>query len=219
MTNTSLIEHVLQSLIFIHAALGGIALLAGLVALSSTKGRTTHKKTGRIFYYALLSSALIAMLVTLMPNHTSPFFFCISLLTLYLLISGKRSLMMKSSEHSLTTDRILAVMIIITGLGMIMYPVFLYARINIILLVFGLVSCVFGLLDLFVYRSPAVSRKHFLKLHLSKMTGAYIATVTAFTVVNKFFSGLLSWFLPSILGTLLIIYWLFKFSNRRRRTA
>ncbi|WP_395372935.1 hypothetical protein [Marinicella sp. W31] len=219
MDNVSFTEHILQGLIFVHAALGGFALVAGLVAMSSKKGRAVHKKAGRIFYYALLSSALIALVVTLMPNHTSPFFFCISLLTLYLLISGKRSLSMKSSEHALIADRILAILIIITGIGMILYPLFLYGKMNLILLVFGLVSCLFGLLDLYVYRSPAVSQKHFLKLHLSKMTGAYIATVTAFTVVNKFFSGLLSWFLPSILGTLLIIYWLFKFSNRRTRSA
>ena len=216
MNDMTFFEGFVESMIWVHVALGGIALFSGLVALSTKKGSNTHKKTGLVFYYSMLVSAVISMTITLMPGHTSPFFFCISLLTLYLLISGKRSLKFKRSETNLNMDRLLAVAVILTGIGMIAYPPILYGHINIILMVFGLVSCAFGIIDLLLLRPSVNLRQHFLKLHICKMIGAYTATVTAFFVVNKFLPGLLNWFSPSVIGFVLMGYWLYAFRPRRK---
>ena len=44
------IEKLAEILIYyIHAPLGGIALLAGKVSLIATKGRKTHKKFGSVY--------------------------------------------------------------------------------------------------------------------------------------------------------------------------
>ena len=67
-------EQTIQILIYLHAAFGGIALFAGLLSIITKKGQQIHKKSGLIFYYAMLLSGGIAMLVAVLPNHESPFY-------------------------------------------------------------------------------------------------------------------------------------------------
>ncbi|HLP32398.1 MAG TPA: hypothetical protein VK202_02935, partial [Bacteroidia bacterium] len=51
-------------------------------------------------------------------------------------------------------------------------------------------------------------RKHRINTHLGNMSGAYIATVTAFLVVNVDFiqPGWLVWLFPSVIGVPFIFY-------------
>jgi len=122
MTDITFFERFVESMIWTHAGLGGIALCLGLVALISKKGSLPHRKTGLVFFYSMTVSAIISLIVTLLPGHTSPFFFCISLLTLYLLLSGKRCLKFKRPNPSVHVDRLLAAAVIVTGIGMMLYP-------------------------------------------------------------------------------------------------
>ena len=50
---------------------------------------------------------------------------------------------------------------------------------------------------------------HWLLNHIARMTGSYIATLTAFFVVNNkgYFPELVVWLGPSIIGTFIIIRW------------
>ena len=70
-------EKIAEILIYIHAGFGGIALLTGGIALIVKKGNNIHKKSGKIFYYSMLLSALISFVVSTLPNHKSPFLFSI----------------------------------------------------------------------------------------------------------------------------------------------
>ena len=74
--------------------------------------------------------------------------------------------------------------------------------------VFGTAALVFGLRDLLRFRSPVKLRESWLQLHLGKMTGGYIAAVSAFLVVNQVLPSLLNWFLPSVVGSIYIAYWM-----------
>ncbi len=204
------LEKIAQILIYIHAGFGGIALLSGGLAIIVRKGNKVHKKSGKVFYYTMLTSAVVACIISVVPNHESPFLFSIGVFSTYFLLSGVRSLNFRQREFYLKTDKIIAYSVVLTGLSMILYPIILNGRPNTILLVFGLVGLVFGLRDLKLFRNLKQLKKSWLKLHLGKMIGGYIAAVSAFFVVNQILPGIWNWFVPGIIGSGYIIYWMKK---------
>lgn len=214
------IENIAEILIYyIHAPLGGIALLTGGISLIVKKGNNMHKKSGKIFFFSMLFSAISAFIISVLPNHESPFLFSIGLFSTYFLISGLRSLKFKQREFQLKTDKIIAYLITLTGIVMILYPVILHSKLNIILSVFGVVGIVFGLRDLKLFKDIKRLKKNWLKLHLGKMTGGYIAAVSAFFVVNQILPGIWNWFVPGIIGSGYITFWMIKLNRKKKPVA
>lgn len=208
------IERIAEILIyFIHAPLGGIALLAGGISLIAKKGNNVHKKSGRVFFFSMLFSAISAFIISVLPNHESPFLFSIGLFSIYFLISGLRSLKFKQKEFQLKTEKIIAYLITLTGIVMILYPVLLFSKLNIILTLLGVVGIVFGLRDLKLFKDIKRLKKNWLKLHLGKMTGGYIAATSAFFVVNQILPGIWNWFVPGIIGSGYITNWMIKLNK------
>lgn len=212
-------EPIIKIVIYIHAFFGGVALISGLVAIVVKKGGKLHKKSGKLFYTAMLTSVIISLLVALLPRHENPFLFSIGIFSAYLLISGYRSLRYKRKNINLKTDKWMAILIIITGFLMVVCPVVFQGNIHIILFVFGIISIVFGSRDLVLFRSRDRLKKAWLKLHVGRMTGGYIASVTAFFVVNQFLPGIYNWFAPSILGSFFIAFWMWKLSTENLKKA
>ena len=210
------IDQISEPLIhYIHAPLGGVALIAGGVALAVTKGSIIHKKSGKIFYYSMLLSAMTALIISFLPNHKSPFLFSIGVFSSYFLVSGYRSLNYKQKDIDITTDKIIAYLIVLTGLVMVIYPIILYHRPSIILTIFGIVGIIFGIRDLLLFSDKTQLNKYWLRLHLGKMTGGYIAAVSAFFVVNKILPGIWNWFVPGIIGGIFITYWVRKVDKKK----
>jgi hypothetical protein len=193
-------------LIYIHAAFGGLALLAGLVALLARKGKAIHKKSGILFYYTMLISAIMALIISTLPNHKSPFLFSIAIFSSYFILTGYRALKFKTNPVK-PIDKLLSWVMIITAFTMILFPILLEQKINIVLTVFGIVGLSLSIRDLLMYRQPDKLKKAWLQLHLGKMIGGYIAATTAFVVVNNLFPGIYGWFIPGILGGIYIAYW------------
>ncbi|MCO6176412.1 DUF2306 domain-containing protein [Flavobacterium sp. NRK F10] len=207
-------EQVVKILIYIHASLGGVALITGLVAILTPKGQTAHKKSGSVFFYAMLASVIISMFVALSPNHHNPFLFAIGIFSLYFILTGFRALKFKKQNTNLTVDRWISATMIITGVLMILLPVIVAKNSNIILTVFGAFGILFSVKDLILYKKPKQLRKSWLRLHLSKMLGGYIAATTAFVVVNQFFPSFYGWFIPGIIGGFVIAYWNRKITKK-----
>ncbi len=209
-------EKFIQILIYFHAALGGIALLAGTIALIAKKGSMLHKKTGLVFYYAMIFSATTAMFIAVLPQHISPFLFSIGIFSLYFVLTGKRALRLKKRNSTLFWDKIIAAIMLITGFLMVLLPILLTQKIQVILTVFGLVGIVFSIRDFKAYKNPKELRKKWLQLHIGKMMGGYISATTAFVVVNNVFPGISGWFIPGVLGSIIIYYWIKKINKKTR---
>jgi len=77
---------------------------------------------------------------------------------------------------------------------------------------FGLLGLLFVRQDFQNYRGKAKAKNYWLLAHLQRMTGAFIAALTAFLVVNaqhlpNQIPGFIYWLLPTLIFTPLIISW------------
>ncbi len=201
-------EKLVTLLVYFHAALGGIALLSGLVALSVKKGKIVHRKAGNVFFYSMCLSALIAIVISLLPEHTNLFLNGIAIITLYSLLKGWRALLLKNKPTDFTIDKLACGLLFLVGLGLLGFSAL--HEWNIVSLSFAGMSLFFSVRDFFSYRKPEELYKNWLKIHLGNMIGGYIAAVTAFVVVNQFFPSFWGWFAPTLVGVPYIVYW-----NRR----
>ncbi|TCI84872.1 DUF2306 domain-containing protein [Tenacibaculum sp. M341] len=208
-------ETFIQTLIIIHASFGGIALVSGLISMIAKKGEKMHKKSGLLFYYSMMLCGISAMIIAVLPNHENPFLFAIGIFSSYFVLTGNRVLNFKNKNLNLSIDKYISITMIITGILMIFLPILVSNSINIVLVVFAIIGIVFSIRDLILYTKPKQLKKSWLKLHLGKMIGGYISASTAFIVVNNFFPSFYGWFIPSIIGSFLIAYWMKKLNNKR----
>jgi len=213
-------EDFIRILIYTHATFGGIALLIGLVALIVTKGNNLHRTAGKIFYYCMLAGASLAIIISLLPNHESAFLFSIGIFSCYMILSGKRILHLKKlfkGEQPTSKEFFLPALMIITGIGMLAYGINLKSNGNnngIVLIVFACIGGSMAMSDIQMLRNKPTDKKFWLYQHISKMTGGYIAAVTAFVVVNEFIPGIYGWLSPSIVGTIYIVYHQMRFRKK-----
>lgn len=210
-------EQIIQLLIYSHALFGGIALLSGLISLIVKKGKNTHKKSGKLFYYCMLLSALTALIIASLPQHKSPFLFAVGIFSSYFIITGYRALRFKNKNINLKTDKLISWIMIVTAILMILYNPLVHQKINIVLTVFGSIGFIFSTRDLMLYKNLNKLNNDWLKLHLGKMIGGYISATTAFVVVNNFFPSFYGWFIPGTIGGIYIIYWIKKINKNQQQ--
>jgi uncharacterized membrane protein len=208
------IEKVTRILIYSHAFLGGIALFSGMISLIAKKGKILHRKSGKVFLLSMLSSALTALIISILPNHESAFLFSIGVFSSYLILTGYRAISYKSKNVNLTIDKIISWTMIVLASLMIFYNPIFNNKVNIVLTVFGIVGSFLSIRDLILYKNTERLTAGWLKLHLGKMIGGYISATTAFVVVNDFFPSFYGWFIPGIIGGFYITYWMNKLKNK-----
>ena len=161
----------------------------------------------------MLFSAITALIISFIPQHESPFLFAIGIFSSYFIITGYRALRFKKNIPKLVVDKLISWTMIVTGLCMVLLPIILSQKINIIMSVFGIVGLVFAVRELQLFTDQEKLKGNWLKLHLGKMIGGYIAATTAFLVVNNVFPSFYGWFIPGIVGGLYITYWIRKLNK------
>ena len=210
-------EEAIKILIYIHAFFGGIGLLAGLGSVATRKGSATHKKMGRLFSIGMVSSALISMPISWMPNHTNVFLFLMGLFTIYLVISGNRALKYVREVKAERMDLMISGSMFVFSCIMLFigtYSLLKQWNSGILYLVFGGFGLFLTLIDFRFYRNKTKKKNAYLVVHIRKMSGAFIASITAFLVAGIGLKSLMFWLLPSILGTIYITYWRLKVQGK-----
>ncbi|WP_339889661.1 hypothetical protein [uncultured Flavobacterium sp.] len=201
-------EQVIKIFIYIHAFFGGIALLSGLASILFVKGSPNHKKSGKVFSYGMVISSIISLPICWLPNHENNFLFLIGIFTIYLVISGNRVLLFKKKKEANFTDKLISGVMFVASLFMLFFGTYFLLKSNsggILFLFFGLTAFLISIRDFKFYKN--IDKSKILPFHIGKMTGAYIASVTAFLVAGLRFEGLIYWILPSIIGVFFIIFW------------
>lgn len=205
----------------LHIASGFTALGTGLTAIVTRKGGKSHKKSGKVYYWSMLGVSVSSFALSLL--HTNHFLFMVGLLSLYLTVSGNRSLLFKRKDFRATrTDWGLA---IFCGIGVAALVGYLLSRIPIthgmmpVIVVFATVLLAHVLRDGLWYAGKVKRPSNYwLRRHIGRMMGAYIATTTAFVVVNVQTDPMwIAWLAPTVLFTPLGTYFERKFTPRRKK--
>ena len=135
--------------------------------------------------------------------------------------TGERYLFLKqllNGQSPIFLDWILAGSMLVFGIAFIVFGIKIYLqqeKFGLVFLVFGYISLRFVYSDWQNYTGKAKHKNYWLLAHLQRMTGAYIASLTAFLVVNKLLPGIIIWLLPTILLTPLIFIWSRKYSIQK----
>jgi len=214
------------AILLLHIILGAGALFSGMAAILSSKGGRRHNTAGRIFYYCMYGTGASALVMTLLKFN--PFLLAIALFSVYLSYSGRKAISywrLKETYTPCLRDRVPYYIALATAIFMILYPVvpMLQAhRFSVpVLSVFGLIMLVLSLRDIQTHADSTHFRprnKGWLFMHIGKMSGAFIATVTAFLVNNIHIQPpWLTWLLPTAIGVPLIFLSIRKWDAKLSR--
>jgi hypothetical protein len=203
-------------LLLIHVILGASGLLCGTVVLLSKKGDKKHKKMGKFFLFTMLGAALLALGFAALKGNI--FLFVVGIFTIYLIGTGARFIKLKIKDDEVKPtwlDWTLSTFMLLSGIVFLIYGV----NILIVSKYFGWVLITFGTIglsgvwqDFHYYRGLKKEKMYWLRTHISRMTGGYIAAFTAFIVNNMGLSpqgipGFVFWLLPTVILTPLIVKW------------
>jgi uncharacterized membrane protein len=200
----------------VHIAAGFTALLTGLVAIISRKGQRLHHMNGKIYFWSMLTVAISAAIMSLMKDLD--FFLMLSVFSFYSAYSGFMAIRNKPRSARWLDWLMLTGAIITCG--------FMISSGNIILIVFGSIFTLFCLRDVRDFlkkESHTIRSMHWLVIHIARMLAAYIATTTAFVVVNfgNILSGnwhLVVWLGPTAIGVPLIFYWINRYLPAKKKS-
>ena len=208
-------EILFKILLIIHISCGTIGLLIGSYVLFAKKGDAAHKKTGSIFFYAMVINAWVSLVLAKL--HPNLFLFIVGIFSLYLLLTGKHYLQKKTVADVQTTDWILLGFMLIFGIAFIclgIYYVLNGANFGIVSIVFGLLGLRFVFNDYKNFTGQSTIKNYWLTSHIQRMIGSYIAAATAFLVVNNtLLPNVLAWLLPTAILVPLIFKWSKKYKK------
>lgn len=198
----------------LHIASGILSLVSGLIAILSKKGLKVHRLSGMIFFISMLVVAASAIFISILKSNQ--FLLLIGIFAFYQDYSGFRAIRNKQLKPSWLDWFVL----IVAGVN----AFFMIYSMNLVLMVFGGICSylVIGSVRIFILtvRGKEIPKLLWLSRHIGMMLGAYIATLTAFLVVNvrRFEPAWLPWLLPSMIGVPLILYWTRKYTLKPGRT-
>jgi uncharacterized membrane protein len=202
------------AVLWTHVAAGVVALVAGGVALATEKGGRRHRRAGRVYVAAM--AVVVASVLPLFAVEQSffrTFLLLVAVFSGYFALSGYRALGRKRpGDDPKAVDWAAAVAVTVACLTLGAWGVTHVAdgsSLGAVMVVFGGIGVAFGVSDLRAFRAGAA--EPWLVNHLSRMVGAYIATVTAVSVVNlaavPAVPDVVAWLWPTVLGVPLIWYW------------
>jgi uncharacterized membrane protein len=205
-------------LLTIHIIGGGLSLLFGLYILLTKKGDKIHKLIGTIYHFSMLASSLIAIPMTYL--HPNLFLSMVSIFTIYMLVTGKRYLKITGIEKVTKLDWVYTAIMFLCGCAFFMIGIYLLVKGNqfgIVLVVFGLISIGLCKTDYENFTDQSKFSNVYLTTHIQRMVGSYIASVTAFIVVNNtYLPDILGWLLPTLMITPLIFKWTKKYGKLKK---
>lgn len=170
----------------------------------------------------MIVTSIIALILSgLKPNL---FLFIVGIFTLYLVGTGQRYLKLKNllkEEKPETIDWIYSGGMFVVGFIFIVWGMLLLIRkqqMGWALLLFGLIGLLSVRVDWKNYTGKSQKKLFWLRGHIARIVGSYIASITAFFVVNQnqfpdFIPPIIFWILPTFILTPLIVYWIRKFTK------
>jgi hypothetical protein len=196
-------------ILWIHIFFGAIALFVAPAAMLTVKGGLWHRRWGKIYFWSITVVALTAVVMSFIRSGL--FFLLVALFSFYLAFTGYRVLSRKTPQQRPgKMDWAAASAMLFGSVTLIAYGIYLMltSSFGTVAIVFGVIGFLFGLSDIRDFRHPPADKMAWWYSHMTRMLAAYIATVTAFSVVNfQFLPPLARWLWATVVGTVGIIVW------------
>jgi hypothetical protein len=212
-------ENILQVTRGIHAVLGAVCLLSGIVALTAKKRQGRHGRAGKVF-----AVSLVLVYVTILLNiavQRNIFMLTIGWLAVHAGIEGWRALKRFKGDLPIQAQAVDHGLFLITSVVACGAIAFGLRGFIVNDLTMGLVCAGFGCLGLGLARDTWRRRRtpphqrEWLIVHIDLMTGAFSAALIAFLVLQ--FTGQvggLEWLLW--VGPVLAMWWYAGYEKKRR---
>lgn len=210
-------EQFIKITLFVHVLSGGIALLSGLGAILTKKGQKRHILSGSIYFWSMLSVIITGLVVGFYRNNL--FLQAIAIFSFYMAFTGKRVLRYKKEIKPTAIDWSMNLLAMFVSAGMLTWGILILIQRGFVgaapmLLVFGTLLFSMTLNDARKMWKKNLVKNAWLLDHISRMGGSFIATSTAFLLVNTSIEPVwVMWLLPTAIGTPLII----QASNKWRK--
>ena len=215
-------ETIVSALRAAHIAAGFIALVVAPLAMIAKKGGDAHRRWGKVFFYSMAVVAATAIIIGIVRPNV--FLAMVAVFSFHLVATGYRSLYHKrlhEGQKPATMDLVLQ-----GTAGVINGGLFIWGFTNMLLgnrgsgtilfLVFGLIGSLMVWRNMQRFYSRANEKNEWLYAHMTGFLGGYIATVSAFSVVNMTFIKpvVLQWLWPTLVGAPLIALWVRHYRKR-----
>ena len=193
-----------------HIVSGITCFGTGIMAILSKKGGKLHRISGKVYFIGMLGVIFSAFFLAYI--RTNNFLLFIASFSFYMVWAGYRSVKNKALTPS-TLDWIVWAIGVLTAVGMLLSN-------NVILLAFGGLHLFNLIRELRLFprhiKGDKTKPNAWLLRHIGMMIGSYIATFTAFLVVNvqTFEPAWIPWLAPTIFGIPLI-----TFLSRKYKTS
>ncbi len=220
-------------ILIVHIICGFTALTVGIVPMVAQKGGKLHRSAGKIYARAMygVSGTTLGLFLLHPEKPFLQFLLCIGMLGFYFTFSGVRSVTLHRRDlQSLFADRLVAWLTLIVSSLMFIYGGYILVFslmhhagvfLGILYLVFGAALGSAAQAEVKSFSSTASPQKmHWFFNHFIRMLSAYIATFTAFCVVNvHFLPPLLVWILPGAIGGTMITLLVKKYKRKFNKEA
>lgn len=207
-----------------HVLAGSIALLAAPGAMLTVKGGRWHRRWGATYLVAMgLVSATAIVLAVIRPTL---FLGLVAVFSFYLAFIGWRAVVRRrlpAGQLATPLDWTATAIALAGALALIGYAAVPWGGVRPglwpVALTFGGLGTWVALGELRAMRRPATEPRAWWFRHMGNMLGAYIATVSAFSVVSlDALPPLARWLWPTVIGVPLVNLWI-RTWRRRFATA
>lgn len=199
----------------VHVVAGTIALIVAPLAMVTAKGRIWHRRWGRIYFWMM--GVVAATAGAMCWLRSGLFLFLVAIFSFYLALTGYTALRRKSpAGRASPLEWLSAIVMILTG-GVLVLTAFRPAGSGgfWIPLVFGVIGLFLAGQQIFRFVKPSPDARAWLYAHMTRFLAAYIATVSAFSVVNfTFLPPVWRWLWPTVVGTIGIVFWQRHYEKR-----
>lgn len=205
--------------LLLHILNGTVALVIAPLAMMTVKGGLWHRRWGKIYFWAMAGVAFTATVMCFIRSGL--FLFLIAIFSFYLALTGYIALRGKKPEHRpgwldwcATAAMFLAGTALIASGALETNP----DNKRWLRIIFGVIGFMLGAMDIRRFLKPSMNKRAWMFEHMTRFLAAYLATVTAFSVVNFLFLPYLwRWLWPTVIGVPLILIWQAYYKRKFKR--
>lgn len=216
-------NNLFRALLVVHIFAGAIALVVAPGAMLTFKGGRWHRRWGLMFFCATVVISATGAVMSFL--HPSFFLRMVAVFSFYLVFSGYRVLHRKKpGQRAAAIDLIVTLAMLLGGFAFIGHGIYRLqsSSFGIVPIVFGGIALLLAGGDMVQFRRPPTEPRWWWFTHMRNMLAAYIAVVSAFSVVNlTFLPEVARWLWPTVAGTTGILLWTRhyqrKFAQQRER--